>query len=106
LGRIAVPKQVSAFLECRFFSQLMNVDAAIRQHAGLSVDPADPGVRGNNSFQTLSSNSSRHSLLNSLFIDDVMNSLKCPVKGPLEWVGARLAVKMFITQALDACHGK
>jgi len=41
----------------------MNVDAAIGQHTRVPVNPADSGVGRNNSFQTLPSDSSRHSFL-------------------------------------------
>ena len=62
VGQDAVPKQISGLLEGRVHGQLVNVDSAIGQHTGFSVDPADAGVRRNNSFQTLSCDSSRHSL--------------------------------------------
>ena len=62
VGQDAVPQQVGGFFEGRVLGQLVNVDAAIGQHARVSVDPADAGVRRDNSFQTLSSDSSRHSL--------------------------------------------
>jgi hypothetical protein len=45
----------------------VNVNTAIGQHARFSVDPADPGVGRNNSFQTLSSDSGRHSFRISLY---------------------------------------
>jgi hypothetical protein len=54
VGQDAVPEQVGGLLEGRVLGQLVNVDAAIGQDARLSVDPADSGVRRNNSFQTLS----------------------------------------------------
>ena len=65
VGQDAVPEQVGGLLEGRVLGQLVNVDAPIGQHARFSVDPADAGVRCDNSFQTLSSDSSRHSLWNS-----------------------------------------
>jgi hypothetical protein len=45
----------------------MNVDAAIGEHAGISVNPANPGDCSNNSFQTLPSDSGRHSFWISPF---------------------------------------
>ena len=49
--------------------QLVNVDAAVGEDARFSVDPADAGVRGDNSFQALSCDSSRHSLYFSLYLE-------------------------------------
>ena len=62
-----VPQKIGRLLEGRFFSQLMDVDTAVRQNACVSVDPANARVGSNNSFQTLSSDDGRHSLWNSLF---------------------------------------
>jgi hypothetical protein len=42
--------------------QFVNVDSAVGQDARIPVYPANAGVRRNNSFQTLSSDSSRHKL--------------------------------------------
>jgi hypothetical protein len=42
--------------------QLVNVDAAVGEDARFAVDPANAGVRGDNSFQAFSCDSSRHSL--------------------------------------------
>ncbi len=66
VGQVTIPEEIGGFLEGGVFGQLVNVDAPIGQHARFSVDPADAGVRCNNSFQTLSSDSSGHSLRNSL----------------------------------------
>ena len=62
VGKMAVPQQVGGLFEAGVLGQLVNVDAAIGEHARISIDPADAGVGGNNSFQTLSSDSSRHGL--------------------------------------------
>ena len=59
-GKNAVPQQAGSLLEGGVHGQLVNVDAPIGQDAGFSVDPADTGVRRDNSLQTLSSDSSRH----------------------------------------------
>jgi hypothetical protein len=62
VGQNAVPEQVGGLLEGRVLGQLVDVDSAVGQHARFSVDPADAGVCRDNSFQTLPSDSSRHSL--------------------------------------------
>ena len=61
-GQAAVPEQVGGLLEAGVLGQLVDVDAAIGEHARFSVNPADSGVGGNNSFKTLTSDSSGHSL--------------------------------------------
>ena len=60
VGKDAVPEQIGGFLEGRVLRQLVDIDAPIGQHARLSIDPANSGVRRNNSFQTLTSDSSGH----------------------------------------------
>ncbi len=62
IGQHAVPEQVGGFLEGGVLGELVDVDAAIGEDPRISVDPADTGVRGNNSLKTLSSDSSRHTL--------------------------------------------
>ncbi len=66
VGEVSIPEEVSGLLEGGVLGQLVNIDAPIGQHARFSVDPADTGVRCNNSFKSLSSDSSGHSLRNSL----------------------------------------
>ena len=40
----------------------MDIDAAIGKYASLSINEANSGIGGNNSFKTLSSDSSGHNL--------------------------------------------
>jgi hypothetical protein len=49
--------------------QLVNVDAAVGKDARISVDPANAGVRSDNSLKALSCDGSRHSLCFSLYFD-------------------------------------
>jgi hypothetical protein len=39
----------------------MDVDAAVGKDAGVAIDPADAGVGGDNSFETLSCDGGWHS---------------------------------------------
>ena len=48
-----MPQQVGGFLEGGLVRQLVNVDAAIREHAGIAVDPADAGIRCHHTFKSL-----------------------------------------------------
>jgi len=77
VGKNAVPEQVGAFLEGRLLGQFVDVDAAIREHTGISIDPADGGVGSDDSFQTFSRNSSRHRLLELPLYDDLDELVQC-----------------------------
>jgi len=59
---MAVPQQEGSLFKRRVLCQFVDVDSAIGQHASFAVDPADAGICCNNSFETLSSDSSGHSL--------------------------------------------
>jgi len=47
--------------------QFVDIDSAVGENARIAINPADTGVCGDNSFETLSSNYSRHSLGFPLF---------------------------------------
>jgi hypothetical protein len=60
----------------------VNVDAAVGQHARFSVDPTYSGVRRNNSFQTLTSDSSRHKLSDLPLAMILADCGGCPALNP------------------------
>jgi len=49
----------------------VDIDSTVRQNSRFSIDPANSGVRRNNSFQTLPRDSSRHILRISLLHCDL-----------------------------------
>ena len=51
VGQLAVPQQVAGFFEGGMVGEFVNVDAAVGQDALISVDVADAGGGGDNSFQ-------------------------------------------------------
>src|SRR5262249_10330159 len=59
-GQLAEPQQVAGLLEVRVVGELVDVDAAIREHTAIAVDEADSGVGGNNALKTLGSMSCGH----------------------------------------------
>jgi len=63
VGELSVPQQIRGFLEGGVIRQFVNIDAAIREHSGIAVDPADPRIRGYNPFKTLHHCCRRHVLL-------------------------------------------
>jgi hypothetical protein len=67
----------------------VDIDAPIGQDARFSVDPADAGVRGNNSFQSLSSDSSGHSLsvFPSCWYRTIMEQFQARLNGPVDKCG-------------------
>jgi hypothetical protein len=77
----------------------MNVDAAISEHARLSVDPADAGVGGDNSFQTLSRDSGRHGLWAPSYTD-VLTELSAAISA-LCSASAGKCSKLLYSLAID-----
>jgi hypothetical protein len=68
----------------------VDIDAPIRQHPRLSINPANPGVRRNNTFQALSSDSSRHNPFDLPFSHfDGCGGHVGLKKGPLPEIGAK-----------------
>jgi hypothetical protein len=79
-------------------SQLVNVDSPIGQYARVSVNPADPGVRRDNSFQTFSR---RHGLAVPLASSSLAETAPHPAP---KNTARKYAVKIFISQRFPACH--
>ena len=52
-GEGAEPEQVGGLLKGGVGRELVDVDAAVGEHAGFAVDPADAGVCRDNSFESL-----------------------------------------------------
>ena len=53
IGQPPKPQQVADFFEGRVVGQLVDVDAAIGEHALIAIDVADAGICGGNAFQPL-----------------------------------------------------
>ena len=97
IGQDAVPEQVGGFLKGGVLGQLVDIDSAVGKHPAFSIDPADSGVGGDNTFQPFPSNSSRHNAFDSprlkrfVLVDEGLDSALNG--GP----GAEKAAKTFIT---------
>ena len=61
-GQAAVPQQVGGLFKAGALGEFVDVDAAVGQYARFSINEANSGIGGNNSFKTLTSDSSGHSL--------------------------------------------
>ena len=51
-GKVAEPQQVGSFLEGGLIGELVDIDAAVGQHTGIAVDPANAGVGCHYPFET------------------------------------------------------
>ncbi len=60
-GKAAVPEQVGRFFKAGFLGEIVDVDAAVGQHAGFTINETNAGISGNNSFKTLANDRGRHS---------------------------------------------
>ena len=60
VGQLAEPEQVGGLFEGGALGELVDVDAAVGEDAGVSVDPADGGVGGDDAFQAFRCDSSGH----------------------------------------------
>src|ERR1700688_145103 len=50
IGQAAKPKQVAGLFKIRMIGQFMNIDAAIGKNSTVSIDIANAGIGGDNSF--------------------------------------------------------
>ncbi len=52
-GKMAVPQQIGGLLEGGLVREFVNIDAAVGEHAGISIDPANAGIGRHDAFETL-----------------------------------------------------
>jgi hypothetical protein len=60
LRQASEPKQIASFLKIGVVGQFMNVNSAIGKDATVTIDVANVGVGGNNTFQTFGGRGAGH----------------------------------------------
>ena len=60
VGEFAEPEEVGGLFEGGALGELVDVDAAVGENAGVAVDPADGGAGGDDAFQAFRCDSSGH----------------------------------------------
>jgi hypothetical protein len=63
VGELTEPEEIGTFLEGGTLREFVDVDAAIREDAGVAVDPADGGAGGDDAFQAFRCDSGGHKIL-------------------------------------------
>ena len=63
VGELAEPEEVGGLLEGGALGELVDVDAAVGEDAGVAVDPADGGAGGDDAFQAFRCDSGGHKTL-------------------------------------------